>query len=205
MSCQSNERGGCTRLAFLLEERARWNSARSMRAVKNPTLPGGAFKCGFSEKPPAPAWFRVLGVGGSKEGRSNPLCSRNAQPYIWKEVKVNVEDQAEQGSIRLGGFPPSTSTLAFRWDAQWEINRLPSLKSQRASSEGVGDMLIHEVNETLASAKPALFMMIRRENAWRTGEGRVARGEREDIPSDHPLPLAPCPSPEHRRLQQKRS
>jgi len=56
-------------------------------------------------------------------------------------------------------------------------------------------MLMHEVNETLASAKPALFMMIRRENAWRTGEGRghEARGKTF-------LLITPCLWPRASRL-----
>ena len=47
--------------------------------------------------------------------------------YLQKEVKVKVEDQAGHRSIRFGVFRPSTSTLAlaFRWDAQWEINQPP--------------------------------------------------------------------------------
>ena len=53
--------------------------------------------------------------------------SRNKRSYLQNEVKVKVEDQAEHRSIRFGVFRPSTSTLAlaFRWDAQWEINQPP--------------------------------------------------------------------------------
>ncbi|MCI0427286.1 MAG: hypothetical protein L0Z46_04655, partial [Nitrospiraceae bacterium] len=40
---------------------------------------------------------------------------------------------------------------------------------------------------------PALFMKVRREIAWKPGEGRVARDEREDIPSGHPLASSPVP------------
>ena len=36
-------------------------------------------------------------------------------------------------------------------------------------------------------------MTVRREIAWEPGEGRVARGEREDIPSGHPLASGPVP------------
>ena len=45
----------------------------------------------------------------------------------------------------------------------------------------------------LMQALLALFTRVRDEIAWKPGEGRVARGEREDISSGYPLASSPVP------------
>jgi len=59
-----------------------------------------------------PAWFRVLGVGGSKGGPSNPLCSRHPHDEKdWKDTHVSPalpERAPSEG-------PRSTAALRPTW------------------------------------------------------------------------------------------
>jgi tetratricopeptide (TPR) repeat protein len=63
------------------------------------------------------------------------------------------------------------------------------IDAARSGRSNGGVDLVPEMQTLLA----ALFTRVRDETAWKPGEGRVARGEREDIASGYSLASSPVP------------
>jgi len=88
------------------------------------------------------------------------LCAgATRSPTYRRKLKLRLMLRVSPDQTDLGLSTLNLDLSLPMGRAQWEINQLSSLKSQWVSLEGVGDMLMYDVNDTPASTKPILWRL----------------------------------------------